>query len=51
MNIKLIQLVLIVSILVLLTSCMSARDIYEFNYGDDSQMQNDMLNIYGDPFN
>lgn len=45
-------LILISGILFLsiLSSCMSAGDLYRYNYSDDPVMQDRMEKEYGDPF-
>ena len=34
----------------LITSCISARDIYDYNYDGDQRMMDEMMKNYGDPF-
>lgn len=34
----------------LITGCISARDIYDYNYDGDQTMMDDMMKNYGDPF-
>ena len=32
------------------TGCISAKDIYDYNYNDDKSMTDSMMKDYGDPF-
>ena len=36
--------------LFLFEGCVNAKDLYDFNYGNDENMKDSMMDSYGDPF-
>ena len=41
---------LVLSVLFLFAGCVNAKDLYDFNYDNDGNMKDSMMDNYGDPF-
>ncbi len=41
---------LVLFALFLFAGCVNAKDLYDFNYGNDGNMKDSMMDNYGDPF-